>query len=175
VEPVSWNYNPKFDEGYKSSAAWKVYSKLFSNVWAASAFKGGLHRFSMTTDTAHHVSNNRQWLHFMESPSFPQNFFTAIILTGWSRFDHFMALCDLFPTAYPSLIYSLHVINTNRYINDGQSGDCDALMRSIGKDSQLCEIAPGKRRSRHCDCDHVHRSGRVSHRSRHSSRKFNIV
>jgi hexosaminidase len=143
VEPVSWNYFTEFNEQYQLSSAWSIYPKYFTNMWAASAFKGGLNRFSMTTDTKHHVHNNLQWLHFMQSSIFPKEYFSAVILTGWSRFDHFMPLCDLLPTAYPALLYSLYVLNTNRIISSGQIDDCDQLLRSIGKDSQLCQLLPG--------------------------------
>ncbi len=143
VEPVSWNYFTEFNKRYQFSSAWNIYPKFFTNMWAASAFKGGLNRFSMTTNTTHHVHNNLQWLRFMESSTFSKESFTAIILTGWSRFDHFMPLCDLLPTAYPALLYSLYVLNTNQLIDSEQIHDCDQLLRSIGKDSQLCQLLPG--------------------------------
>ncbi|CAF1409103.1 unnamed protein product [Rotaria sordida] len=120
-----------------------IYPKFFNNIWAASAFKGGIDRFSMITNTTHHVLNNRQWLHFMQSPTFEEKYFSAIILTGWSRFDHFMPLCDILPTAYPSLLYSLHILNTDQYLADKPFYDCETLMKSIGKYSQLCKLLPG--------------------------------
>ena len=112
--------------------------------WAASAFKGGLHRFSMLTNTAHHVSNNREWLHFIESSTFQSGSLSSIILTGWSRFDHFMPLCDILPTAYPSLIYSLHVLNTDEYLVRDSINSCQQLLQSVHKDPQLCNLLPGK-------------------------------
>jgi len=95
------------------------------------------------TNTTHHVLNNRQWLQFIESSTIQKDSLSAIILTGWSRFDHFMPLCDLLPTAYPSLIYSLYILNTNQFLVDDSINNCDQLLRSIGKDSQLCELLPG--------------------------------
>ncbi|CAF2966100.1 unnamed protein product [Rotaria sp. Silwood2] len=142
VEPVSWNYVPTFHDYYKTLSAWKIYPKLFNSIWAASAFKGGVDRFSMITNTTHHVLNNRQWLHFMQSPTFEEKYFSAIILTGWSRFDHFMPLCDILPTAYPSLLYSLHILNTDQFLADNPFYDCETLMKSIGKYSQLCKLLP---------------------------------
>ncbi|CAF3710579.1 unnamed protein product [Rotaria sordida] len=143
VEPVSWNYFPTFNKQYKSSRAWKTYPKFFMNNWIASAFKGGLHRFSMITNTTHHVLNNREWLHFIASSNFQKDSFSAIILTGWSRFDHFMPLCDLLPTAYSSLIYSLYMLNTNKFLVDDSIHDCEDLLRLVHRDSQLCESLPG--------------------------------
>ena len=144
VEPVSWNYFTKFDSGFKSSPAWRIYPKLFTNAWAGSAFKGGLHPFSMITNTTHHVLNNREWLHFMQLPIFKRDFFSAIILTGWSRFNHFMSLCDLLPTAYPSLLYSLQILNTDEFHVNDSIQNCDALLTSIQYDPQICESLPGK-------------------------------
>jgi hexosaminidase len=101
----------------------------------------------MQTNTTHHVLNNRAWLQFIESSINQRNHsFSAIILTGWSRFDHFMPLCDLLPTAYQSLISSLYIINTGKYIVNDYINDCDGLMNSIDKDSQLCQLLPGKQK-----------------------------
>ncbi|CAF3961413.1 unnamed protein product, partial [Rotaria sp. Silwood1] len=143
VEPVSWNYLPTFYDYYKTLSAWKIYPKFFDNIWAASAFKGGVDRFSMTTNATHHVLNNRQWLHFMQSPTFDEKYFSAIILTGWSRFDHFMPLCDILPTAYPSLLYSLHILNTDQFLANDPFYDCETLLKSIGKYHHLCKTLPG--------------------------------
>ena len=79
----------------------------------------------------------------MQSPTLKENYFSAIILTGWSRFDHFMPLCDIFPTAYPSLIYSLHVLNTNQFLANEIYYDCETLMKSVGKYHHLCKSLPG--------------------------------
>ncbi|CAF5053324.1 unnamed protein product, partial [Rotaria magnacalcarata] len=144
VEPVSWNYFTEFDNNYKFSSAWKTFPKFFTNTWIASAFKGGLHRFSMKTNTSHHVLNNREWLSFIESSTFQKDSLSAVILTGWSRFDHFMPLCDLLPTAYPSLLHSLFMFNTGQYIVDDSIYNCNDLIVSVNKDARLCESLPGK-------------------------------
>ena len=146
IEPVSWNYFPTFDDYYKSLLGWRIYPRYFKTMWAASAFKGGLHRYSLTTNTKHHVSNNRQWLHFLESPTFRPDSFSGIILTGWSRFDHFMPLCDILPTAYTSLLYSLHALNTDEYLTSDSVRSCPTLLASIDKDTQLCNFLPGKKK-----------------------------
>lgn len=109
----------------------------------ASAFKGGLHRFSMVTNTSHHVLNNLEWLRFIEASESQRGLPAGVILTGWSRFDHFMPLCDLLPTSYPSLLYSLHMLNTGQYIVDDSLYNCEELIRSISKDPRLCDLMPG--------------------------------
>lgn len=54
-----------------------------------------------------------------------------------------MPLCDLFPTAYPSLIYSLYILNTNKYLIDESKTNCEDILESIGKKSELCDSLPG--------------------------------
>ncbi|CAF4802274.1 unnamed protein product, partial [Rotaria sp. Silwood2] len=98
----------------------------------------------MQTNTTHHVLNNHAWLQFIKLSTNQNNkSFSAIILTGWSRFDHFMPLCDLLPTAYQSLINSLCILNTGKCILHDYMNDCYELMNSIGEDSQLCQSLPG--------------------------------
>ena len=143
VEPVAWHYRPTFEDSYISSPIWSVYSKLFAQTWAASAFKGGLNRLSMQTNSTHHVLNNRAWRQLMDSPTMENTPLSAIILTGWSRFDHFMPLCDLLPTAYESLIASLHMLNTGEFIINDYTNDCHGLLNTLGKDTGLCQDLPG--------------------------------
>jgi hypothetical protein len=33
--------------------------------------------------------------------------FDGVILTGWSRYDHFLSLCELLPYSIPSMAFSL--------------------------------------------------------------------
>ena len=144
VEPVAWHYRTSFEDAYITSPAWSIYAKLFSHTWAASAYKGGLNRLSMQTNATHHVLNHRAWLQFMESPTTEQTPIHGLIMTGWSRFDHFMPLCDLFPTAYESLLGSLQLINSGQWILNDYTNDCDSLMNALGKDIELCRSVPGK-------------------------------
>ena len=61
-----------------------------------------------------------------------------------------MPLCDLLPSAYPALIYSLHALNTNQFLDSDSTMDCERLLRSVGKDTRACETMPGKgQRARH--------------------------
>lgn len=145
VEPVAWHYRTSFEDSYISSPAWNIYAKFFSNTWAASAFKGGLNRYSMQTNATHHVLNHRAWLQFMESPLTEKTPIHGLFMTGWSRFDHFMPICDLLPTSYESLLGSLQMINSGQWILNDYTNDCDALMNILGKDPQICQSVPGKR------------------------------
>lgn len=98
----------------------------------------------MQTNSTHHVLNHQAWLNFLQTTK--TQFNAGLILTGWSRFDHFMPLCDLLPTAYQSLISCLHMMNTGQNIINEYTNDCDGILNSIGKDSQLCQTLPGSKK-----------------------------
>lgn len=44
-------------------------------------------------------------------------------LTGWQRYDHFAVLCELFPTAMPSLITSLTTVSKGYFSTDPKEND----------------------------------------------------
>ena len=60
--------------------------------------------------------------------------FRGIALTGWSRYDHFLELCDLLPTAIPSLIFNLRAIQLGQ-INE-------VARRQVDKDLGCMPSAP---------------------------------
>ena len=39
----------------------------------------------------------------------------GIVITGWQRYDHFASLCELLPTALPSLIVNLLTISHGKF------------------------------------------------------------
>ena len=43
--------------------------------------------------------------------------FRGLVLTGWSRYDHFAVLCELLPVALPSLIVNLVIVTQGKKIN----------------------------------------------------------
>ena len=63
-----------------------------------------------------HVGNNLAWLEVMrrETLSTSKLSFRGLVLTGWSRYDHFAVLCELLPIALPSLILNLVVVTQGR-------------------------------------------------------------
>jgi hypothetical protein len=54
------------------------------------------------------LTNNLNWLDVMsnEESKFP-NGFQGIVITGWSRYDHFAVLAELLPASMPSLATNL--------------------------------------------------------------------
>ena len=85
--------------------------QYFKNVWAASAYKGADGELLAITSVKHHYLNhltwNKQIYHQTISGACT---FKGIALTGWSRYDHFLQLCDLLPQAIPSLVYNLQAV-----------------------------------------------------------------
>lgn len=59
-----------------------------------------------------HFENQKSWLKFISKHVKPQNTVVGYVLTGWSRYDHFASLCELLPTAIPSLILNLLFISS---------------------------------------------------------------
>ena len=43
--------------------------------------------------------------------------FTGIAIAGWSRYDHFLQLCELLPQAIPSLVFSLQAMKYGNLSN----------------------------------------------------------
>lgn len=78
----------------------------------------------------HHQRNQQTWLETMSIASLRNRInFTGIAITGWSRYDHMLSLCELLPSSIPSLAYSLQTIIhghigylKNRSISEGFLG-----------------------------------------------------
>lgn len=59
----------------------------------------------------HHYRNQQTWLQAMYTASYRHRVnFTGIAVTGWSRYDHMLSLCELLPSSIPSLAYALQTI-----------------------------------------------------------------
>ncbi|XP_048585167.1 hexosaminidase D [Nematostella vectensis] len=105
VEPMVWAYSDSI-RGYFPPGMWKRYAEAFPKMWAASAFKGAARPDSNYVPVGFHVDNNLDWLRVISSlPKGTQ--IEGIVLTGWSRFDHYGSLCELLPAGLPSLAFCL--------------------------------------------------------------------
>ncbi|XP_045472995.1 hexosaminidase D-like [Harmonia axyridis] len=108
IIPVVWQYNTDVFNTLGPSL-WSQYSKVFPNVWIASAFKGATGVDQYIVDVSHYNQNHRSWLDVVENYKFLMKF-DAIILTGWQRYDHFSILCELLPVGLPSLLMNLKIL-----------------------------------------------------------------
>ena len=57
--------------------------------------------------------------------------FKGIALTGWSRYDHFLQLCDLLPQAIPSLVFNLQTIQLGE-LTDEKRADLSRELGCVG-------------------------------------------
>ncbi|XP_045485031.1 hexosaminidase D isoform X2 [Pieris rapae] len=107
VQPVIWNYS-SVEHFQIDRTLWEKYDNLFSNVWVGSAFKGANGSSQMLSRVARYVSNQEAWQR--EISKRPTGIhFNGVILTGWSRYDHYATLCELLPVALPSLFSCLRI------------------------------------------------------------------
>jgi len=116
VEPMVWVYVEDIDR-FVDMNVWRMYSEVFQGVWAASAFKGAFGERLYSVNMFRHFQNNMAWLDVMyresTDPEYPVNM-KGILVTGWSRYDHFAVLCELLPVALPSLVLSLAVLTSGQ-------------------------------------------------------------
>lgn len=88
---------------------WAKYSAVFPNIWAATAFKGATGSSRQIPVISHHISNHERWLEELGTHGNKINEFRGTAFTGWSRYDHYATMCELLPTAIPSLALCLRV------------------------------------------------------------------
>ncbi|XP_039312803.1 hexosaminidase D isoform X4 [Solenopsis invicta] len=108
VEPMVWHYNPR-DNFALPDGLWDKYSVVFPNIWAATAFKGATGSVQHIPIIRHHISNHEKWLEELGVHVSKVHEFRGTAFTGWSRYDHYATMCELLPTAIPSLALCLKV------------------------------------------------------------------
>ncbi|XP_064351403.1 hexosaminidase D isoform X1 [Camelus dromedarius] len=108
VEPVLWDYGADLDVHGKALLVEKYQRSGFSQLWAASAFKGATGASQALTPIEHHLQNHMQWLQV--AGGVPAGSLRGIVLTGWQRYDHFSVLCELLPVGIPSLAVCLQAL-----------------------------------------------------------------
>ena len=114
-----WHYCNLTNFQLADEQLWNKYLKSFDQIWIASAFKGASNVDAVFPPIEFHISNHEAWLYnqkqfIVNNSNYRQNL-VGIALTGWSRFDHLMCLCELLPTAIPSLALCLQTIEKNGF------------------------------------------------------------
>ena len=66
-------------------------------------FSGAFGEQLYIVNVGRHAFNHVSWLEVMRRETLGPNAvnFRGIVLTGWSRYDHFAVLCELLPAAMP--------------------------------------------------------------------------
>lgn len=113
VEPMVWTYVRDIYR-FVPEPQLALYGQLFGRVWAASAFKGAFGETLTLPDVRMHAENNLAWARVMRETRAHVRW-AGIALTGWSRYDHLAALCELLPAAIPSLALNLLLVARARF------------------------------------------------------------
>lgn len=96
---------------YFPSTLYEKYGRVFGKIWIATAYKGASGELATLTSIEHHYQNHLSWLRVMnEKVTNKIVEFKGVAITGWSRYDHFLTLCDLLPEAIPSLVFNLQLM-----------------------------------------------------------------
>ncbi|VEN38850.1 unnamed protein product [Callosobruchus maculatus] len=116
VEPMVWVYAEDIYR-FVQPSVWEKYAAVFRTAWTASAFKGAFGETLYIPNARRHLENNLRWLDVMatQASSFKDGM-RGLVLTGWQRYDHFAVLCELLPSALPSLALNLIAVS-NGYFN----------------------------------------------------------
>lgn len=116
VVPMVWVYA---EEVYRFMPTynWDRFSEVFPTAWTASAYKGADGPTAAVPNVQKRLTNNLNWLDLMsiEESKF-RGKFQGLVITGWSRYDHFAVLAELLPAALPSLATNLAAV-THGYFN----------------------------------------------------------
>uniref|UniRef100_A0A2D4HLM0 Hexosaminidase D n=1 Tax=Micrurus lemniscatus lemniscatus TaxID=129467 RepID=A0A2D4HLM0_MICLE len=111
ASPVLWFYAPDFDTQQIGRYIEKYAECGFSTIWFASAFKGTTGPAQAWTPFNTHLQNHLRWLKVIQSmEKTPSIHFQGIVVTGWQRYDHYSALCELLPVGIPSLAVCLQTL-----------------------------------------------------------------
>ncbi|XP_045597678.2 hexosaminidase D [Procambarus clarkii] len=107
VEPTVWAYGPDVSRMVPPYIL-RTYAAVFPRVWLAPAFKGATGPRSIMPDAARHAANTLAWVQVgQRMRRYATLNVAGIVITGWSRYDHFAVLCELMPPSTPSLVLTL--------------------------------------------------------------------
>ncbi|XP_029432113.1 hexosaminidase D-like [Rhinatrema bivittatum] len=141
TSPVLWIYAPDFSMKDTENFISKYEQSGFKTIWFASAFKGATGPVQMWTPMSYHLKNHQYWLHVIESmPRFPGIRFQGIAITGWQRYDHYSALCELLPVGIPSLAICLQSLVNGAYDDTARQSILQTLgFQNIDIEKNSCE------------------------------------
>lgn len=101
VQVVIWSYTPEVE----SKLPVDLWDRLMAagvSCWGASAYKGASEPDGVWTPMVHHLANHQSWIAASRRVKL-----SGIFLTGWTRFNHTAALCELLPAGFPCLVLCL--------------------------------------------------------------------
>ena len=116
ADPMWWSY-PRNLLGYSLTSPGIVYHYAagFKTMWVASAFKGASRPGNELVDTTYRAENHVSWLKLIRQMKNQGVNVSGIALTGWSRYNHLAAMCELLPVGTPSLALGLAILNSGGY------------------------------------------------------------
>ncbi|RCN36379.1 glycosyl hydrolase family 20, catalytic domain protein [Ancylostoma caninum] len=128
IEPVIWDYSENIVT--MPDAAFSMISTNFPVVWASSAYKGANFPSAKYIDIRHYETNNRAWIETKTEQEKKFNKFHGIIITGWQRYDHMAAICEILPMGTPSMVLNVQIALMGR--NGDQRLARDRAARVLG-------------------------------------------
>ncbi|KAK6042840.1 glycosyl hydrolase family 20, catalytic domain protein [Cooperia oncophora] len=109
IEPVIWDYSENIVT--MPDASFAQIANNFPVVWASSAFKGANFPSAKYMDIRHYETNNRAWIDTKIAQQGKFAKFHGIIITGWQRYDHMAAICEIWPIGTPSMVLNVQIAN----------------------------------------------------------------
>lgn len=133
ITPVVWGYRVDVtEEGYFPQGLFERIDNTFERFYVASAYKGADGARQPFSNISRYLENQKSYTKLMDRHPSAARKVSGIFVTGWSRFNHFNALCELLPVSIPSLIVDLY------YLNYGIQGSAawSAMKQELGCEQQ---------------------------------------
>ena len=119
-----WRYLPDIETGFPYDM-WDRYKDVFSPIWVASAFKGAEQQNSDYVNPNPRIKNHMNWVKKMRDLKKKGVNIGGIVLTGWSRYDHRLPLCETLPAGIPVMALLLSATDI---------GDIKSVVQNVSRD-----------------------------------------